>query len=852
VGALHYERLHRSDAASGVYFSQKSYYYDDKGRNYLVLTGVDGNWSYSYSRFDSLGRLHRVDHFWRPKGITDTTSNIWHSFGTIYTYVPNKSFVTAVRDSTGYLWWSASASDYDAWGRVTKYNYGNGAQTTLGFDSLRPTVLTDIAVKLNGGLGSTISDYHVNADALGNITGRRDMLRGKTESFTYDGLNRLTESRITEGNSDNRPAESFGYDDFGNFVTRANVGSYSYFQNESTRTHAVTTAGSHTYLYDANGNVTNRDGSELTWDVSNAPVLLTYGSLWSQFLYDASGNRVIQVSRENASTKVVTKKLYLGAIEQEWTTTVPGAGEPAPENWHGWTYTLKQTRVYISTPSGVIGSLTHHPDATNSYDALSRNYFHYDHLGSICEVRNESGGFVESLSYDVWGRRRDPSSWLVPTTTPIVDNEVATDRGFTSHEMLDHLGLVHMNARIYDPLLGRFLSPDSVLQFPGNIQSYDRYQYCLNNPCTFTDPSGHIIPLIVAIIVAETVKDVVLQIVINVIVAVAWAAVNGAEGADLWRAGAMAAAMCIVSYGIGELFGHATAGKVNGKEMLEAGDRALVDMGSRTAQEISRAAAHGVTGGIASDLQGGSFASGFASSFVASGASSAAANSGLSSFDMNDQSPSAVFTRTAFAAIVGGTVAEIGGGKFANGAMTAAIQHLFNDEGGSEAKGTGDTGGVVEDKATVTDVVLVDMTSLSSRDTDYQYLKGCAETQNSKGELDHGGTARIVDVRRYSNSHELNVILGEYKMDNIRTIHVVGHGSRSGVMFCGGMMKDKEVTQFIKKIIGNDRQVGIHVYHCGMTLSGRSINGDEVWDYHNSPKGPLSDDARLGIVNWIF
>ena len=65
-----------------------------------------------------------------------------------------------------------------------------------------------------------------------------------------------------------------------------------------------------------------------------------------------------------------------------------------------------------------------------------------------------------------------------------------TPRGFTGHEMLDDLGLVHMNGRIYDPLLGRMLSADITVQSPGSLQSYNRYSYVNNNPLRFTDPSG--------------------------------------------------------------------------------------------------------------------------------------------------------------------------------------------------------------------------------------------------------------------------------------------------------------------------------------------------------------------------
>ena len=64
-------------------------------------------------------------------------------------------------------------------------------------------------------------------------------------------------------------------------------------------------------------------------------------------------------------------------------------------------------------------------------------------------------------------------------------------RGFTDHEMLDDFGLIHMNGRVYDPVLGRFLSADSYVQDAGESQTFNRYSDCANNPLAFTDPSGH-------------------------------------------------------------------------------------------------------------------------------------------------------------------------------------------------------------------------------------------------------------------------------------------------------------------------------------------------------------------------
>jgi RHS repeat-associated protein len=56
--------------------------------------------------------------------------------------------------------------------------------------------------------------------------------------------------------------------------------------------------------------------------------------------------------------------------------------------------------------------------------------------------------------------------------------------------MVDNLTLVHMNGRMYDPILGRFISADPFVQAPYDAQSLNRYSYVRNNPLTLVDPSG--------------------------------------------------------------------------------------------------------------------------------------------------------------------------------------------------------------------------------------------------------------------------------------------------------------------------------------------------------------------------
>ena len=112
-------------------------------------------------------------------------------------------------------------------------------------------------------------------------------------------------------------------------------------------------------------------------------------------------------------------------------------------------------------------------------------YLHHDHLGSINTITDADRNIIEQRSFDAFGRVRqaDWGNTLALLSSPIT-------RGYTGHENIG-LGLVHMNGRVYDPDLGRFLSPDPYIQAPKNLQSYNRYAYVINNPLSYTDPSGY-------------------------------------------------------------------------------------------------------------------------------------------------------------------------------------------------------------------------------------------------------------------------------------------------------------------------------------------------------------------------
>jgi len=116
-----------------------------------------------------------------------------------------------------------------------------------------------------------------------------------------------------------------------------------------------------------------------------------------------------------------------------------------------------------------------------------------------------------------------------------------------------------------------------------------------------------------------------------------------------------------VAYGIGEALGH--------------GGGSIFAKGFKPVKGIVKALSHGLSRGIIAKAQGGTFRSGFASGFAASlfSPGTTLGGDGAEGFTL----------RTTVAAVVGGTASELGGGKFANGAISGAFVHMFNAEAGA-------------------------------------------------------------------------------------------------------------------------------------------------------------------------
>jgi len=124
--------------------------------------------------------------------------------------------------------------------------------------------------------------------------------------------------------------------------------------------------------------------------------------------------------------------------------------------------------------------------------ASELDWTHTDHLGSVIAITDIDGNLKEALGYDTWGNRRNAAGAPVSIATTLTAevNENTDDKGYTNAEQITSLELVHLNGRVYDPLIGKFLSGDPLVADPKNGQNYNRYAYVLNNPMNATDPTG--------------------------------------------------------------------------------------------------------------------------------------------------------------------------------------------------------------------------------------------------------------------------------------------------------------------------------------------------------------------------
>lgn len=318
-----------------------------------------------------------------------------------------------------------------------------------------------------GEKGATVLIHsQVNWDLNGNLKQRIDnkLPTAVTEEFFYDALNRFDYSTRKLGAGSPAINADVTLDAIGNISWKLGVGNYAY---HATRKRAVVSAGSNTYGYDANGNMTSRTGANIGYTSYNLPTVINApGNYSSTISYGAFRNRFKQVA--------------VGPQGSETTIYVAGLLEKVT-NAQGTHY-----RHYIQ---GGNGTAAIHSRTVGGSNATF--YLHRDHLGSPELITDASGNVLVRPSFAAYGERRDGADWDGPIGSGDLNTLAGiTRRGFTGHEHLDAVNLIHMNGRVYEPIAGRFLSRDPFIDGVASSQGPNGYAYVHNSPLTFVDPSG--------------------------------------------------------------------------------------------------------------------------------------------------------------------------------------------------------------------------------------------------------------------------------------------------------------------------------------------------------------------------
>jgi RHS repeat-associated protein len=200
-----------------------------------------------------------------------------------------------------------------------------------------------------------------------------------------------------------------------------------------------------------------RNGKSISYDYDNRATSITGESSTVTNIYDYSGQRIKKTA--GSSTTIYIGKLY-------------------------------ECNNGVCTKHIFAGSTRIASKKITDTDTL---YYHTDHLGSSTVITKQDGTIAQETYYYPFGETRYNSG-------------DATNYKYTGQEEDPETGLYYYGARYYDPIIGRFITADSIVPEPFNPQALNRYSYVLNNPLKYVDPTGHfgvteIIIVVVTIVV---------------------------------------------------------------------------------------------------------------------------------------------------------------------------------------------------------------------------------------------------------------------------------------------------------------------------------------------------------------
>lgn len=270
----------------------------------------------------------------------------------------------------------------------------------------------------------------------GNLLSRSGV-NDEQEIFEYDEADRL----LSVKNGD-KIVLDVKYSENGNIVCKSDVGNYVY----GSKPHAV-------------------------MSVDNINGIIPSASLMTKF------NSLGKIDRIADGNTLRSLDFSYGPDGQRWTTSLEINGNFVPIITYGDNYEKVITNNSITREFYYVDDYVMFVRTNQTRDFVPL-LMTKDNLGSVLSIYNTKMNKIFDASYDAWGKQT------------VSTNLLGFVRGYSGHEMLNNFDIVNMNGRLYDPVLGRFLSPDNYVQMPDNSQNFNRYSYCLNNPMKYTDPSG--------------------------------------------------------------------------------------------------------------------------------------------------------------------------------------------------------------------------------------------------------------------------------------------------------------------------------------------------------------------------
>ena len=407
--------------------------YDTLSRPTVSTQSINGaSESFSVAYDPNTGQMASVQY---PSGFKITKS--YNAYG----YVSGQSEADALASSA-----LLTVNTMDAEGHVTQATAGNGIATARRYNPLNGELQSILAGPSNG-----IQSLTYGYDPIGNITSRADATQSLSESFGYDALNRLTTAQIGSNT-----ATTYGYDPIGNLTSKSDVGTFTYGPSGGQGPHQVQSVNVSSNSPYAAAFAAGTERS-YTWTSFNMPATVTQGGKTIAFTYDVNHSRITQSSAEG--TTFYVRDPISGAYED---------GIQSGTSLIQRNYFAGGVSLWTQVNGGAVSATV--------------RYIHGDHLASTSVLTDASGAVVERDGYDAWGKRRYANGGT--DAAGAITSQI--DQGYIAQEELPDVSLVHLNARLYDPLVGRFVSADpSGLNGGANV-----YAYAGNNPIGLSDPTG--------------------------------------------------------------------------------------------------------------------------------------------------------------------------------------------------------------------------------------------------------------------------------------------------------------------------------------------------------------------------